>query len=90
MYSFEDSSERRTTLTLRPEGTAGCVRAVIQHNLAAHSDRNVSITWGRCSGTNGRRKGRYRQFNQVGVESFGFAGPDIDAEQILMGARLVG
>jgi len=86
MYSFTDSLNGEL-LTLRPEGTAGCVRAVIQHKLAAqHALRLYYL--GQMFRHERPQKGRYRQFNQVGVESFGFAGPDIDAEQILMGARL--
>jgi len=86
MYSFTDSLNGEL-LTLRPEGTAGCVRAVIQHNLAAQRPQRLYYM-GQMFRHERPQKGRYRQFNQVGVESFGFAGPDIDAEQILMGARL--
>ena len=86
MYSFEDSLNGEQ-LTLRPEGTAGCVRAVIQHSLAAQRPQRLYYM-GQMFRHERPQKGRYRQFNQVGVESFGFAGPDIDAEQILMGARL--
>lgn len=86
MYSFEDSLNGEN-LTLRPEGTAGCVRAVIQHSLAAQQPRRLYYV-GPMFRHERPQKGRYRQFHQVGVESFGFAGPDIDAEQILMGARL--
>lgn len=86
MYSFVDSLNGET-LTLRPEGTAGCVRALIQHKLAAQHPQRLYYM-GQMFRHERPQKGRYRQFNQVGVESFGFAGPDIDAEQILMGARL--
>ncbi|MDR1935954.1 MAG: histidine--tRNA ligase [Candidatus Accumulibacter sp.] len=86
MYSFEDSLNGER-LTLRPEGTAGCVRAVIQHNLAAQRPQRLYYM-GPMFRHERPQKGRYRQFNQVGVEAFGFAGPDIDAEQILMGGRL--
>lgn len=86
MYSFADSLNGEL-LTLRPEGTAGCVRAVIQHNLAVQRPQRLYYM-GQMFRHERPQKGRYRQFNQVGVESFGFAGPDIDAEQILMGARL--
>lgn len=86
MYSFEDSLNGEQ-LTLRPEGTAGCVRAVIQHNLAAQRPQRLYYM-GQMFRHERPQKGRYRQFNQVGVESFGFTGPDIDAEQIVMGARL--
>ena len=86
MYSFEDSLNGEQ-LTLRPEGTAGCVRAVIQHNLAAQRPQRLYYM-GQMFRHERPQKGRYRQFNQVGIESFGFSGPDIDAEQILMCARL--
>ena len=86
MYSFVDSLNGEP-LTLRPEGTAGCVRALIQHKLAAQHPQRLYYM-GQMFRHERPQKGRYRQFNQVGVESFGFAGPDIDAEQILMGARL--
>ena len=86
MYSFADSLNGEP-LTLRPEGTAGCVRAVIQHNLAAQRPQRL-FYMGQMFRHERPQKGRYRQFNQVGVETFGFPGPDIDAELILMGARL--
>ena len=86
MYSFEDSLNGEQ-LTLRPEGTAGCVRAVIQHSLAAQRPQRLYYM-GQMFRHERPQKGRYRQFNQVGVEAFGFAGPDVDAEHILMGARL--
>mgnify|MGYP000885699987 FL=1 len=86
MYSFVDSLNGET-LTLRPEGTAGCVRAVIQHSLIAQQPQRLYYL-GQMFRHERPQKGRYRQFHQVGVEAFGFAGPDIDAEQILMGARL--
>ncbi len=86
MYSFEDSLNGEQ-LTLRPEGTAGCVRAAIQHNLAAQRPQRLYYM-GQMFRHERPQKGRYRQFNQVGVEAFGFEGPDIDAEQIVMGARL--
>ncbi len=86
MYSFIDSLNGEP-LTLRPEGTAGCVRAAIQHNLAAQQPRRLYYL-GQMFRHERPQKGRYRQFHQVGVEALGFAGPDIDAEMILMGARL--
>jgi len=86
MYSFTDSLNGEM-LTLRPEGTAGCVRAVIQHKLAAQHPQRLYYM-GQMFRHERPQKGRYRQFNQVGVEAVGFAGPDIDAELILMGARL--
>jgi len=86
MYSFVDSLNGEP-LTLRPEGTAGCVRAVIQHNVAAERPQRLYYS-GQMFRHERPQKGRYRQFHQVGVEAFGFTGPDVDAEQILMGARL--
>ncbi|MFZ2855091.1 MAG: histidine--tRNA ligase [Rhodocyclaceae bacterium] len=86
MYSFIDSLNGEP-LTLRPEGTAGCVRAVIQHNLIAQQPQRLYYM-GQMFRHERPQKGRYRQFHQVGVEALGFSGPDIDAEQILMGARL--
>ena len=86
MYSFIDSLNGEA-LTLRPEGTAGCARAVIQHKLAAQHPQRLYYS-GQMFRHERPQKGRYRQFNQIGVEAFGFSGPDIDAEQILMGARL--
>ncbi|KAF4513886.1 UNVERIFIED_CONTAM: hypothetical protein B566_EDAN017567 [Ephemera danica] len=86
MYSFIDNLNGEA-LTLRPEGTAGCVRAVIQHGLANQIPRRLYYT-GQMFRHERPQKGRYRQFHQVGVEAIGFAGPDIDAEMILMGARL--
>ena len=86
MYSFVDSLNGEP-LTLRPEGTAGCVRAVIQHNLAAQTPQRLYYM-GQMFRHERPQKGRYRQFHQVGVEAFGFTGPDVDAELILMGARL--
>ncbi|MBU1364705.1 MAG: histidine--tRNA ligase [Gammaproteobacteria bacterium] len=86
MYSFIDGLNGEA-LTLRPEGTAGCVRAVIEHNLAARQTQRLYYI-GQMFRHERPQKGRYRQFHQVGVESFGMAGPDIDAEMILMGARL--
>lgn len=88
MYSFIDGLNGEA-LTLRPEGTAGCVRAVIEHNLAARQTQRLYYI-GQMFRHERPQKGRYRQFHQVGVEAFGFAGPDIDAEMILMGARLWG
>ena len=86
MYSFIDGLNGEA-LTLRPEGTAGCVRAVIEHNLAARQTQRLYYI-GQMFRHERPQKGRYRQFHQVGVEAFGMTGPDIDAEMILMGARL--
>ena len=88
MYSFTDSLNGEP-LTLRPEGTAGCVRSVIQHNLAAQRPQRLYYM-GQMFRHERPQKGRYRQFNQVGVETFGFPGPDIDAELIIMTWRLWG
>jgi histidyl-tRNA synthetase len=86
MYSFEDSLNG-DQLTLRPEGTASCVRAVLQHNLLYNAPQRLYYS-GQMFRHERPQKGRYRQFHQFGVEALGFAGPDIDAEQILMCARL--
>ena len=86
MYSFVDSLNGEA-LTLRPEGTAGCVRAVIEHNLIARQPARLYYI-GQMFRHERPQKGRYRQFHQVGVEALGYGGPDIDAEMILMGARL--
>lgn len=84
MYTFTDRNGDE--LGLRPEGTAGCVRAVLQHGLVQQPQR----LWyqGPMFRHERPQKGRYRQFHQIGVEAFGFAGPDIDAELILMTARI--
>ncbi len=86
MYSFEDALNG-DHLTLRPEGTASCVRAVLQHNLLYNAPQRLWYA-GPMFRHERPQKGRYRQFHQIGVEALGFAGPDIDAEQILMCARL--
>lgn len=86
MYSFEDSLNG-DQLTLRPEGTASCVRAAIQHNLLYNAPQRLYYS-GPMFRHERPQKGRYRQFHQFGVEALGFSGPDIDAEQILMCARL--
>jgi len=86
MYSFEDrgSDER---LTLRPEFTAGTVRAAIEHNLTYDGPKRVWST-GPLFRHERPQRGRFRQFHQVNVEALGFEGPDTDAEQIVMLARL--
>ncbi len=86
MYSFEDSLNG-DQLTLRPEGTASCVRAALQHSLLYNAPQRLYYS-GAMFRHERPQKGRYRQFHQIGVEALGFAGPDIDAEQILMCARL--
>lgn len=86
MYSFEDSLNG-DHLTLRPEGTASCVRAVLQHNLLYNAPQRLYYS-GAMFRHERPQKGRYRQFHQIGVEALGYADADIDAEQILMCARL--
>jgi len=86
MYSFEDRLNGEK-LTLRPEFTAGVVRSAIEHNLTYDAPRRLwSI--GPAFRHERPQRGRYRQFHQVNVEALGFAGPDIDAELIVMLARL--
>jgi histidyl-tRNA synthetase len=86
MYSFTDNLNN-DELTLRPEGTASCVRAALQHNLLYNAPQRLYYS-GPMFRHERPQKGRYRQFHQIGVEALGFAGPDIDAEMILMCARL--
>ena len=86
MYSFTDSLNGES-LTLRPEITAGLVRATIEHNLLYERARRV-FTMGPVFRHERPQRGRYRQFHQLDVEALGLAGPDIDAELILMTARL--
>ncbi|MGI9320650.1 MAG: histidine--tRNA ligase [Thiogranum sp.] len=85
MYTFEDRNG--DSLTLRPEGTAGCARACIQHSL---TNKQVQRLWytGPMFRHERPQKGRYRQFYQVGVEVFGLEGPDVDAEILMLTARL--
>lgn len=85
MYTFEDRSG--DSLSLRPEGTAGCVRAGIQHGLLHNQQQRLWYS-GPMFRHERPQKGRYRQFHQIGVEAYGFAEPDIDVEIILLGARL--
>ena len=85
MYSFDDRNG--DSLTLRPEGTASCVRACMEHGLLHNQ---VQRLWyaGPMFRHERPQKGRYRQFHQIGVEAFGMPGPDIDAEIIFMTARM--
>lgn len=85
MYTFDDRNG--DSLTLRPEGTAGCVRAAIENGLLHNQTQRL---WYRGPMFRHERpqKGRYRQFHQIGVEAFGMEGPDIDLELILMTASL--
>ena len=84
MYTFEDRNG--DSLTLRPEGTAGCVRAAMQNGMLNQTQRLWYM--GPMFRHERPQKGRYRQFHQLGVEAYGFSGPDIDAEMIMMTARL--
>jgi histidyl-tRNA synthetase len=86
MYTFVDELNGES-LALRPEGTASSVRAVIQHNLLYDGGKRLWYT-GPMFRHERPQKGRYRQFHQVGVEALGFAGPDVDAELIVMCADL--
>jgi histidyl-tRNA synthetase len=86
MYSFTDSMNG-DKLTLRPEATAGIVRAVVEHNALYNGPLRV-WTMGPMFRHERPQKGRYRQFHQLDVEALGYAGPDIDAELILMGRAL--
>lgn len=85
MYTFEDRNG--DSLTLRPEGTASCVRAGIQNGLI-HNQLHRLWYMGPMFRHERPQKGRYRQFHQIGVETFGMTGPDLDAELIMMTARM--
>ncbi|AYO55595.1 histidine--tRNA ligase [Acinetobacter sp. WCHAc060033] len=87
MYTFLDKGNPPESLTLRPEGTAGCVRAMLEHNLLRGANPRVWYV-GPMFRYEKPQKGRYRQFHQFGVETFGVATPDQDAEVILLTARL--
>ncbi|MEG0278174.1 MAG: histidine--tRNA ligase [Morganella sp. (in: enterobacteria)] len=84
MYSFQDRGDE--SLTLRPEGTAGCVRAGIERGLLYNQEQRLWYI-GPMFRYERPQKGRYRQFHQLGAEIFGLSGPDIDAELIMMTAR---
>jgi histidyl-tRNA synthetase len=86
MYTFEDKLNG-DSLTLRPEATAGIVRAAIEHSML-HERPLRAWTSGPMFRHERPQKGRYRQFHQLDVEALGFPGPDVDAEQIVMLARL--
>ena len=92
MYTFLDKGEPPESLTLRPEGTAGCVRAILNSKAEAFNLSRGAAPRLWYTGAMFRyerpQKGRYRQFHQFGVETFGVATPDMDAELILMSARL--
>ena len=85
MYTFDDRNG--DSLTLRPEGTAGCVRAALQHGLLHNQQQRIWYT-GPMFRHERPQKGRYRQFYQAGIETYGINGPDIDAEVIAIAARL--
>ena len=86
MYTFVDALNGES-MTLRPEGTASCVRAAIEHNLLFDGGKRLWYA-GPMFRHERPQKGRYRQFHQVGVEALGYAGPDLDIEHLLMTARL--
>jgi histidyl-tRNA synthetase len=91
MYAFEDRADKNGQaehLALRPEMTAGVVRAMTEHSFLRDSGRRLYY-FGPMFRREKPQKGRYRQFHQMGVEALGFAGPDVDAEVILMGSRLL-
>ncbi|WP_136066543.1 histidine--tRNA ligase [Modicisalibacter radicis] len=85
MYTFEDRNG--DSLTLRPEGTAACVRAAMEHGLLYNQTQRLWYQ-GPMFRHERPQKGRYRQFHQVGIEAYGMDGPDIDLEVILLSARL--
>ena len=85
MYTFEDRNG--DSLTLRPEGTAGCVRAAIEHGLL-HNQQQRLWYQGPMFRHERPQKGRYRQFHQIGAEAYGMPGPDIDLELILLTRRI--
>jgi len=85
MYTFEDRNG--DSLTLRPEGTAGCLRACLEHGLL-HNQSHRLWYYGPMFRHERPQKGRYRQFYQLGVEAYGMPGPDVDAELILLTDRL--
>jgi histidyl-tRNA synthetase len=88
MYTFEDRNG--DSLTLRPEGTAACVRAVLEHGLSGGGQTQKLWYIGPMFRHERPQKGRYRQFHQIGVEVFNLDGPDIDAELIVLTWRLWG
>lgn len=85
MYTFDDRNG--DSLTLRPEGTAGCLRACLEHGLL-HNQVHRLWYYGQMYRHERPQKGRYRQFIQLGVETYGMSAPDIDAELILLMDRL--
>ncbi len=90
MYSFDDRADKDgkfEQLTMRPENTAGVVRAVTEHNLLYEGGKRLYYM-GPMFRRERPQRGRYRQFHQIGAEALGFAGPDVDAELILLAAAL--
>ena len=90
MYSFEDRADKNGQaehLTLRPEGTAGVVRSVVENNLLYEGGKRLFYI-GQMFRREKPQRGRYRQFHQVGVEAMGFSGPELDAEVILLAHQL--
>ncbi len=90
MYAFEDRSDKHGQaehLAMRPENTAGVVRAVIEHNMLYEGPKRLWYT-GPMFRREKPQRGRYRQFHQIGAEALGFAGPDVDAELILLASAL--
>ena len=87
MFTFTRSEEANESFTLRPEGTAGCVRAAIEHGWIYNNEQRLWYI-GPMFRYERPQKGRYRQFHQAGVEIFGIANPEADAELILLTARL--
>ncbi|MEO7158975.1 MAG: histidine--tRNA ligase [Polaromonas sp.] len=90
MYSFEDRSDKHGDhdhLTMRPENTASLVRAVTEHNLLYDGGKRLYYM-GPMFRRERPQRGRYRQFHQIGAEALGFAGPEVDAELILLAASL--
>src|SRR5690348_11657432 len=86
MFTFPD--QNGDNLTLRPEGTAGCVRACIEHSLLRNQQQQRLWYMGPMCRYERPQKGRFRQFTQLGVEAFNLPGPDIDAELLALCARL--
>ena len=90
MYAFEDRADqhgRADHLALRPEGTAGLVRAVAEHNLLYDGGKRLYYM-GPMFRRERPQRGRYRQFHQIGAEALGFGGPEVDAEMILLAVHL--
>lgn len=86
MYTFEDRGGE--SITLRPEGTAGCVRACLEHGMLHNAQARLWYA-GPMFRYERPQKGRFRQFHQIGAEAFGMSGPDVDAEMILLSARIL-